>query len=79
MTTYLVQKTRRIERFSNDECGELAEAFNRMTSNLQTSRAELEKAALMVVKQPVGGRGRRGRRRLGERQRQQEDGLCRRG
>ncbi len=36
--------SRKIERFSNDECGDLAEAFNRMTSNLQTSRAELEKA-----------------------------------
>jgi signal transduction histidine kinase len=36
--------SRRIENFSNDECGELAEAFNRMTSNLQASRAELEKA-----------------------------------
>jgi two-component system NtrC family sensor kinase len=29
---------------SNDECGELAEAFNQMTSNLQRSHAELEKA-----------------------------------
>lgn len=36
--------SRRIERFANDETGELAEAFNRMTTNLQTSRAELEKA-----------------------------------
>lgn len=36
--------SRRIEKFSNDECGELAEAFNRMTSNLQTSRVELEHA-----------------------------------
>jgi two-component system NtrC family sensor kinase len=35
--------SRKIERFSNDECGELAEEFNRMTSNLQGSRAELEK------------------------------------
>jgi signal transduction histidine kinase/CheY-like chemotaxis protein len=35
--------SRKIERFSNDECGELAEAFNRMTSNLQASRNELEK------------------------------------
>jgi signal transduction histidine kinase/ActR/RegA family two-component response regulator len=34
--------TRRIERFSNDECGELASSFNRMTENLQTSRATLE-------------------------------------
>jgi signal transduction histidine kinase/ActR/RegA family two-component response regulator len=36
--------SRKIERFSNDECGELAEAFNRMTANLQASRSELEKA-----------------------------------
>ena len=36
--------TRRIERFSNDECGDVAEAFNRMTLNLQSSRADLEKA-----------------------------------
>ncbi|HTO02109.1 MAG TPA: ATP-binding protein, partial [Opitutus sp.] len=35
--------SRKIERFSNDECGELAEEFNRMTSNLQSSRSELEK------------------------------------
>ncbi|OHE87883.1 MAG: hypothetical protein A3G75_08855 [Verrucomicrobia bacterium RIFCSPLOWO2_12_FULL_64_8] len=35
--------SRRIERFSNDECGEVADAFNRMTQNLQGSRAELEK------------------------------------
>ncbi len=35
--------SRRIERFSNDECGDVAEAFNRMTTNLQGSRAELEK------------------------------------
>jgi len=35
--------SRRIERFSDDECGDLAQAFNRMTENLQTSRAELEK------------------------------------
>jgi signal transduction histidine kinase len=35
--------TRRIENFSNDECGEVAEAFNRMTGNLETSRTELEK------------------------------------
>lgn len=35
--------SRRIERFSSDECGELAEEFNRMTANLQGSRAELEK------------------------------------
>jgi two-component system NtrC family sensor kinase len=36
--------TRRVENFSDDECGELAEAFNRMTANLQASRADLEKA-----------------------------------
>jgi signal transduction histidine kinase/ActR/RegA family two-component response regulator len=36
--------TRRIDRFSNDECGDLAEAFNQMTSNLQSSRVDLEKA-----------------------------------
>jgi two-component system NtrC family sensor kinase len=36
--------TRRITRFSNDECGEVAEAFNRMTENLQASRAEVEAA-----------------------------------
>lgn len=35
--------SRKIGRFSNDECGELAEEFNRMTSNLQGSRSELEK------------------------------------
>ncbi len=35
--------SRRIERFSNDECGELAEEFNRMTGRLQSSRSELEK------------------------------------
>jgi signal transduction histidine kinase/ActR/RegA family two-component response regulator len=40
--------SRRIERVSNDECGELAEAFNRMTGNLQTSRAELERAMQQV-------------------------------
>ncbi len=36
--------TRRIYRFSNDECGAVAVAFNDMTANLQASRAELEKA-----------------------------------
>lgn len=36
--------TQRIERFSNDECGDLAEAFNRMTTNLQSSRVDLERA-----------------------------------
>ncbi|HYP17368.1 MAG TPA: ATP-binding protein [Opitutus sp.] len=35
--------SRKVRRFSNDECGELAEEFNRMTSNLQSSRAELER------------------------------------
>jgi signal transduction histidine kinase/CheY-like chemotaxis protein len=35
--------SRKIARFSNDECGELAEEFNQMTANLQGSRAELEK------------------------------------
>ncbi|HEY1764592.1 MAG TPA: hybrid sensor histidine kinase/response regulator, partial [Opitutaceae bacterium] len=35
--------SRRIARFPNDECGDLAEAFNRMTANLQTSRSDLEK------------------------------------
>lgn len=41
--------SRRIDRFSNDECGELAVAFNQMTSNLQASRAELE-SAMQTVK-----------------------------
>jgi len=36
--------TRRISRFSNDECGAVAVAFNGMTDNLQASRADLEKA-----------------------------------
>ncbi len=36
--------TRRITRFSNDECGAVAVAFNSMTDNLQASRADLEKA-----------------------------------
>lgn len=40
--------SRRIETFSNDEFGELAVAFNRMTTNLQTSRAELERALQQV-------------------------------
>jgi two-component system NtrC family sensor kinase len=35
--------SRRITRFPNDECGDLAEAFNRMTANLQTFRSDLEK------------------------------------
>ncbi len=34
--------TRHIEQFSNDECGEVAGAFNRMTENLQISRNEAE-------------------------------------
>jgi len=34
--------TRRIERYSNDEVGDLAQAFNRMTENLRGSRAELQ-------------------------------------
>lgn len=40
--------SRRIERFSNDECGDLAEEFNRMTTYLQTSRVELERATQLV-------------------------------
>jgi signal transduction histidine kinase len=36
--------TRRINRFSDDECGAVAVAFNDMTGNLQASRAELETA-----------------------------------
>jgi signal transduction histidine kinase len=36
--------TRRIARFSDDECGAVAVAFNDMTDNLQASRADLEKA-----------------------------------
>jgi len=35
--------SRKIGRLANDECGDLAEAFNGMTTNLQASRAELEK------------------------------------
>jgi len=38
--------SRRVEVLSNDECGELADAFNQMTSNLQTSRSELEKTVV---------------------------------
>jgi len=34
--------SRRITHYSNDECGDLAQAFNRMTDNLQGSRAELQ-------------------------------------
>jgi signal transduction histidine kinase/ActR/RegA family two-component response regulator len=40
--------SRRIERFSNDEVGELAEEFNRMTTHLQSSRADLERAMQTV-------------------------------
>jgi signal transduction histidine kinase len=36
--------SRRIGRFSNDECGDLAVAFNGMTASLQSSHAELKKA-----------------------------------
>jgi two-component system NtrC family sensor kinase len=34
--------SKRVEIRSNDECGELAEVFNQMTSNLKASREELE-------------------------------------
>jgi signal transduction histidine kinase/CheY-like chemotaxis protein len=37
--------SRRITHYSNDECGDLAEAFNWMTGDLQRSRLVLEKAA----------------------------------
>lgn len=40
--------SQRIERISNDECGDLADAFNRMTASLQSSRAELEGAMQQV-------------------------------
>ncbi|MDO8543280.1 MAG: ATP-binding protein [Opitutaceae bacterium] len=40
--------SQRIERFSNDEVGELAVAFNQMMANLQISRAELERAMQQV-------------------------------
>jgi len=33
----------RVEKFSDDECGDLAESFNRMTSNLEGSHAQLER------------------------------------
>jgi two-component system, NtrC family, sensor kinase len=35
--------SKRVGVVSHDECGELAEAFNHMTQNLQTSRDQLEK------------------------------------
>jgi two-component system, NtrC family, sensor kinase len=35
--------SKRVTIVSRDECGELAEAFNRMTQNLQSSREQLEK------------------------------------
>ena len=35
--------SRRVETASRDECGQLAAAFNQMTGNLKSSRAELEK------------------------------------
>lgn len=34
--------SRQLQRISNDECGDLAGAFNRMTSSLRSSRSELE-------------------------------------
>ena len=40
--------SRSVQRVGNDECGDLADAFNRMTSGLQTSRAELERAMQQV-------------------------------
>lgn len=40
--------SRRVERFSDDECGDLAQTFNQMTENLQSSRAELEKAVVTL-------------------------------
>ena len=40
--------SRRIDRFSNDEFGELAVTFNQMTTNLQNSRIELERAMQTV-------------------------------
>ncbi|MGH9856776.1 MAG: sensor histidine kinase, partial [Acidobacteriota bacterium] len=36
--------SRRVEVESSDECGELAESFNRMTENLNASRAEVQQA-----------------------------------
>jgi signal transduction histidine kinase len=37
--------SRRVERYPNDQCGDLAEAFDNMSADLQESRVELEKAA----------------------------------
>ena len=37
--------SQRIQNFSNDECGELAEAFNHMAASLDRSNTELKKAA----------------------------------
>src|SRR5882672_10603746 len=34
--------SRRVQVYSRDECGELAEVFNRMTENLKSSREQLE-------------------------------------
>jgi signal transduction histidine kinase/CheY-like chemotaxis protein len=36
--------SQRIEKYSDDEVGDLAQEFNRMTASLRTSRAELERA-----------------------------------
>jgi len=41
--------SRRFARFANDECGDVAEAFNHMTACLLSSRVELEKAAESLV------------------------------
>ncbi|MCH6256237.1 ATP-binding protein [Puniceicoccaceae bacterium K14] len=38
--------SQRVECDTQDECGQLASAFNRMTSNLQRSRSELEKTVV---------------------------------
>jgi len=38
----------RIREVSNDECGELAQAFNRMIGNLNSSRTELESTVLTL-------------------------------
>lgn len=40
--------SRRVDRVANDECGDLAQAFNGMTASLQSSRAELERAMQQV-------------------------------